>query len=288
MSTLTIRHLTTYRYLRPVAFGEHRMMLRPRDSHDQRVIEASLKIHPQPTSLHFVVDDFGNQIGIAQFSDCAQELRVESVVCLKHSPPRISVGDLEGHANRFPFDYSADESADLSICLERIPADPLSDPDDEVARWARKFLPPNGSIGTFELLTQLSQAIHCTFRYRRRDAKGVQQPAETLRLGHGSCRDFAMLMIDATRALGLAARFASGYLIRQSDEHGSTHAWAQVYLPGPGWVDFDPTSGNVGNERLVTVAVAHDPQHTLPLHGTYEGYASDSLGMDVKVFTEAS
>jgi hypothetical protein len=102
MSTLTIRHLTTYRYLRPVAFGEHRMMLRPRDCHDQRVIEASLKIHPRPTSLHFVVDDFGNQIGIAQFSDCAQEFCVESVVCLKLSPPRVSVRDLEEHADRFP------------------------------------------------------------------------------------------------------------------------------------------------------------------------------------------
>ncbi|MEI7872104.1 MAG: transglutaminase family protein [Alphaproteobacteria bacterium] len=288
MSTLTIRHLTTYRYLRPVAFGEHRMMLRPRDSHDQRVIEASLEIRPQPTSLHFIVDDFGNQVGIAQFSDCAQELCVESVVYLEQSPPRVSVRDLEERADRFPFDYSADESAEFALCLERTPADPLSDAGDEVAWWARGFLPPDGSIGTFELLTQLSQAIHCTFRYRRREAKGVQQPVETLRLGHGSCRDFAVLMIDAARALGLAARFASGYLVLSADEHGSTHAWAQVYLPGPGWVDFDPTSGSVGKERLVTVAVAHDPQHTLPLHGTYVGTASDSLGMDVKVFTQAS
>jgi transglutaminase-like putative cysteine protease len=288
MATLTIRHSTTYRYLRPVSFGEHRMMLRPRDSHDQRVIEASLIIRPQPTSLLFVVDDFGNQIGIAQFSGCAQEFCVESVVCLIQSPPRVSARDLKEHADRFPFDYSADESADLAPCLARVPADSVSDPDDEVACWARKFLPPDGSIDTFELLTQLSHAIHYTLRYRRRDAKGVQLPVETLRLGHGSCRDFAMLMIDAARALGLAARFASGYLILSSDEHGSTHAWAQVYLPGPGWVDFDPTSGNVGKERLVTVAVAHDPQHTLPLHGTYLGFASDSLGMDVKVFTEAS
>lgn len=289
MSTLTIRHLTTYRYLRPVAFGEHRMMLHPRDSHDQRVIEASLKIHPQPTSLHFVVDDFGNQVGIAQFSESAQELCVESVVCLEQSPPQVSACDLEERAARFPFDYSADESTDLALCLERTPADLLSDPGDEVACWARKFLPQdNGSIGTFELLTQLSRVIHGTFRYRRREAKGVQPPVETLRLGHGSCRDFAMLMIDAARALGLAARFASGYLILSSDEHGSTHAWAQVYLPGPGWVDFDPTSGNSGRAKLVVVAVAHDPQHTLPLHGTYVGSASDSLGMDVKVFTRVS
>ncbi len=288
MSTLTIRHLTTYRYLRPVAFGEHRMMLRPRDSHDQRVIEASLEIRPQPASLEFVIDDFGNQVGIAHFADCAQELCVESVVSLEQSPPPVSAGDLEERAGRFPFDYNTDECADLALCLERNSLDALGDPDDEVAGWAREFLPVDRSIGTFELLTQLSQSIHCTFRYRRREAKGVQLPVETLRQGHGSCRDFAMLMIDAARALGLAARFASGYLILSSDEHGSTHAWAQVYLPGPGWVDFDPTSGNIGRENLVVVAVAHDPQHTLPLHGTFIGAASDSLGMDVKVFTQAS
>ena len=284
MATLTIRHLTTYRYLRPVAFGEHRMMLRPRDSDDQRVIEASIQIRPQPTSLHFVLDDFGNQVGIAHFSDAAQELCIDSTVCLEQSPPEVSARDLEEHATSFPFDYSAGESANLALCLER----DGTDPEDEVGHWARQFLPPDQSIGTFDLLTRLSQAIHCTFRYRRREAKGVQQPIETLRLGHGSCRDFAMLMIDAARALGLAARFASGYLILSSDEHGSTHAWAQVYLPGPGWVDFDPTSGSVGKERLVTVAVAHDPQHTLPLHGTFVGSASDSLGMDVKVITRAS
>ena len=288
MPTLTIRHLTTYRYLRPVAFGEHRMMLRPRDSHDQRVIETSLEIYPQPASLHFIVDDFGNQIGIAQFSDSAQELCVESVVYLEQSPPPVSARHLDDRAARFPFAYSDEERTDLALYLERNRLDPQADPDDDVARWARGFLPLGESIGTFELLTGLSQAIHSTFRYRRREAKGVQAAAETLRLGHGSCRDFAVLMIDAARALGLAARFASGYLILSSDEHGSTHAWAQVYLPGPGWVDFDPTSGSVGKERLITVAVAHDPQHTLPLHGTYEGLASDSLGMDVKVFTQAT
>lgn len=288
MTTLTIRHLTTYRYLRPVAFGEHRMMLLPRDSEDQRVIEASIQISPQPTSLDFVLDDFGNQVGIAQFSDVAQELCVDSLVCLEQSPPEVSAHELAAHAARFPFDYSAGESAELALCLER----DGTGPEDVVGHWARRLLATDGAttgaIGTFDLLTRLSQAIHSTFRYRRREAKGVQPAAETLRLGHGSCRDFAMLMIDAARALGFAARFASGYLVLSSDEHGSTHAWAQIYLPGPGWVDFDPTSGNIGREKLVVVAVAHHPQHTLPLHGTYVGSASDSLGMDVKVVTQAT
>jgi hypothetical protein len=166
------------------------------------------------------------------------------------------------------------------------------DPGNEVGRWARQFLPPGGSIGTFELLTRLSQGINHGFRYRRREAKGIQQPVETLRLGHGSCRDFALLMIEAARSLGLAARFASGYLAVPLDDpeqptsgsaRGSTHAWAQIYLPGTGWIDFDPTSGSVGKIGLVTVAVVRDPHHATPLHGTFIGFPSDHLGMEVQV-----
>jgi transglutaminase-like putative cysteine protease len=145
---------------------------------------------------------------------------------------------------------------DLGQYIERHQLDPM----DEVGRWARQFLPPIGSLGTFELLTRLSEDIHHGFLYRRREAKGIQSPVETLRLGHGSCRDFAMLMIDAARSFGFAARFASGYLAVPLDDPqeptsgsacGSTHAWAQIYLPGAGWMDFDPTNGSVGNTGVV-------------------------------------
>ena len=288
MPSLTIRHVTTYRYRQPVAFGEHRMMLRPRDSHDQRVIEASLEISPEPRSLRFVQDAFGNHVGIARFSGRSKELCFESIVCLEHSPLDAADLDLEDAARTFPVDYGADEMPDLAHCIERH----QPDPGNEVGRWARQFLPPSGSIGTFELLTRLSQGINHGFRYRRREAKGIQQPVETLRLGHGSCRDFAMLMIEAARSLGLAARFASGYLAVPLDDpeeptsgsaRGSTHAWAQIYLPGTGWIDFDPTSGSVGKIGLVTVAVVRDPHHAIPLHGTFIGFPSDHLGMEVQV-----
>ena len=288
MPTLTIRHVTTYRYRRPVAFGEHRMMLRPRDSHDQRVIEASLEISPEPRSLRFGQDAFGNHVGIARFSGRSQELSFESIVCLEHSSSDTADLDLDDDARTFPFDYSADEMPDLARCIERH----QSDPGNEVGRWARRFLPPDGPIGTFELLTRLSQGINHGFRYRRREAKGIQQPVETLRIGHGSCRDFAMLMIEAARSLGFAARFASGYLAVPLDDpeermsgsaRGSTHAWAQIYLPGSGWIDCDPTSGSVGKIGLVTVAVVRDPHHAIPLHGTFIGFPSDHLGMEVQV-----
>src|SRR6202011_3795686 len=196
--------------------------------------------------------------------------------------------DLEDAARAFPADYRADEIPDLAHCIERH----QHDPGNEVGHWARQFLPSNGSIGSIELLTRLAQGIKHGFLYRRREAKGIQEPAETLRVGHGSCRDFAMLMIEAARSLGLAARFASGYLAVPLEDpeapmsgsaRASTHGWAQIYLPGTGWIDFDPTRGSVGKIGLVAVAVVRDPHHAIPLHGTFVGCPSDHLGMEVQV-----
>jgi transglutaminase-like putative cysteine protease len=287
MPFLTIRHVTTYCYRRPVAFGEHRMMLRPRDSYDQRVIQADLRISPEPRNLRFVQDAFGNDVGIARFSCRSTELSFDSVVCLEHSPYDIAL-DVEDGGRSFPADYSVGELRALAPYIERHQLDPM----DEVGRWARQFLLPSRSISAFELLTRLSQAIRHGFLYKRREAKGIQLPMETLRLGHGSCRDFAMLMIEAARSYGLAARFAWGYLAIPLDDpkeptsgssHGSTHAWAQIYLPGAGWIDFDPTSVSAGNVGLVIVAVVPDPRHAIPLHGTFIGCPSDHLGMEVQV-----
>jgi transglutaminase-like putative cysteine protease len=288
MPVFTIRHVTTYRYRRPVAFGEHRMMLRPRDSGDQRLLHAGLEITPEPKSLRFVQDAFGNHLGIARFSGRSKELRFESTVCLEHSPPDGLCLEIEDSAKAFPFEYCADEMPDLARCIERHHADP----EDEVGRWARQFLSSQGLTGTLELLTRLSQGIHRQFRYTRREEKGIQEPVVTLRLGQGSCRDFALLMIEAARALGFAARFASGYLATLLDHagestdsagHGATHAWAQIYLPAAGWIDFDPTSGGVGKKNLVVVAVVRDPSDAIPLHGTFVGFPTDPVAMEVEV-----
>jgi transglutaminase-like putative cysteine protease len=287
MRVVTIRHVTTYRYWQLVAFGEHRMMLRPRDSDDQRLLDVKLEITPEPRSLRFVQDAFGNHVGIARFSGRSKELRFESTVCVEHSPSDACHLEIDDRAKTFPFDYPADERRDLASCIERH----HPDPEDEVGRWARQFLSFQGTTGTLELLTGLTQGIHRQFQYRRREEKGIQEPVETLRLRQGSCRDFAMLMIESARALGLAARFASGYLATPLDDgepsdmagHGATHAWVQIYLPAAGWVDFDPTTGDVGKKNLVTVAVVRDPSHAIPLHGTFIGFPSDPVGMEVKV-----
>jgi transglutaminase-like putative cysteine protease len=221
-------------------------------------------------------------VGIARFSGRSKQLSFESIVSLEHSPC-----DLEDAGWALPVHYSVSELRDLAEYIERHQSDPI----DEVGCWAKEFLASRGSISAFDLLARLSQGIHHGFRYRRREAKGIQPPLETLGLRYGSCRDFAMLMIEAARSFGFAARFASGYLAVPLDypqkangsARGSTHAWAQIYLPGTGWIDFDPTSGSVGNIGLVTVATAPDPRHAIPLHGTFFGFPSDHLGMEVQV-----
>lgn len=289
MPVFTIHHVTTYRYWRPVAFGEHRMMLRPRDSADQRLLDAKLEITPEPKSVNFVQDAFGNCVAVARFSGRrSKELRFASTVSLEHSPADASRLESEDLAKTFPFDYRADEMPDLASCIERH----HPDPEDHVGRWARQFLAPQGATGTLEFLKRVTQGIHRQFRYCRREEKGIQEAVETLRLRQGSCRDFAMLMIETARSLGLAARFASGYLATPLDAaeapiaaagHGATHAWAQVYLPAAGWIDFDPTTGEVGRKHLIVVAVVRDPSHAIPLHGTFIGFPSDPVGMEVHV-----
>ncbi|MCW5736584.1 MAG: transglutaminase family protein [Enhydrobacter sp.] len=288
MPALTIRHVTTYRYRRPVAFGEHRMMLRPRDAHDQKITYAQLGITPKPCKLRYDHDGFGNHVAIAEFIAKATELSFESIVAIEHTPSSLSDLACAADAPAFPVDYGNDIEPDLEDFRRRRHADP----DDAIVGWARQFIDEAAAGGALALLIRLCRAVPQQLTYRRREAKGIQSPAETLRLGHGSCRDFAWLMIEAARALGLAARFASGYLAvdlepppeqGNSGPHGATHAWAQVYLPGMGWVDFDPTSGSVGKCALVTVAVVGDPQDALPLHGTFIGSASDPLGMEVRV-----
>lgn len=285
MPVLTVRHVTTYRYKQPVAFGEHRMMLRPRDSYDQKLIETQLAITPQPVDIRWVHDVFGNCVAIARFSGRAQELRLESVIRLDHSPSNALDFQIEEYAKRYPFTYGAEDIPDLLRSIER----QYLDPEHEVDRWARQFLRQDGRADTTELLAAMTHAIRQNFNYVAREENGVQDPLRTLRLGSGSCRDFAVLMMEAVRSLGLAAHFVSGYLYVPEDRckrrvgGGATHAWLRVYLPGAGWVEFDPTNGIVGSHGLIRVAVVRDPRQAVPVSGTWTGFPSDALGMTVEV-----
>ena len=290
MPVLTVRHVTTYRYKQPVAFGEHRMMLRPRDSYDQKLLDTNLEITPEPVDIRWVHDVFGNCVAIARFAGRAQELRFESVIRLEQSSANVLDFQIEEYAKRYPFTYGADEMPDLMRSVER----QYLDPEHELDRWARQFLRHDGRTETTELLASMTYAIRQTLTYVAREESGIQDPVRTLRLASGSCRDFAVLMMEAVRSLGLAAHFVSGYLYVPEDRRGgwvgggATHAWLRVYLPGAGWVEFDPTNGIVGSHNLIRVAVVRDPRQAVPVSGTWTGFPSDSLGMTVEVEVTAA
>jgi transglutaminase-like putative cysteine protease len=280
---LTVRHHSIYRYARAVSFGEHSMMFRPRDSHGLRLLNSKLTISPSPRSIRWLHDVFDNSVAIASFDEAADELSFESTITLEHYEAEPLDYQLEPAARTFPFAYATQEHASLERALHR------RYPSQDVADWARGFLDQAGSTETMGLLTSMTLATREQFCYVRRLERGTQTPSETFRSRTGSCRDFALFMIEAVRSLGFAARFVSGYIFvpdqnpSQSVGGGATHAWLQVYLPGAGWVDFDPTNSIVGNRNLIRVAVAWDPADVLPLWGTFTGSTSEFLGLEVNV-----
>lgn len=281
MSFLTVRHSTVYTYREPVELGEHRMMFRPRESHDLRLIQSNLDISPRPVSLRWLHDVFDNSVAVATFEGSTSELRFDSAVTLEHFETSLPDYPLEEYARTYPFRYSDEDFPNLARALCR------QHPDDLVSRWALQFLDDAHATGTMKVLRAITHGIREQFIYTRRVEKGVQTPAETMRKKRGSCRDFALLMMEAARSLGIAARFASGYIYVPDFSGvtggGATHAWMQAYLPGAGWVDFDPTNSIVGNRNLIRVAVAWAPEYALPLWGTYEGPADAFLDMEVTV-----
>jgi transglutaminase-like putative cysteine protease len=288
MAILTIRHVTTYHYRQPVAFGEHRMMLRPRDDDDQKVLLTELDISPAPSVLAWSRDTFGNHVATAHFAERAAELRFQSTIRLDHAPAAFHQSDIDDFARTYPFVYAAKDRPGLVPFV----APPAA--DAELERWIAGFLRTDRSADTHALLVDMTRTIKRTFKHIARHERGIQEPAQTLKLASGSCRDLAVLMIAALRGLGFAARFVSGYLhLGHEDDDdrvsgGNTHAWVQVYVPGPGWVDFDPSSGIIGNQNLVRVAVVHEPRAAIPLQGTWIGTAADHLAMNVAVKVTAA
>ncbi len=286
MSFLTVSHKTVYRYREPVELGEHRMMFRPRESHDLRLIKTNLAITPQPAHLRWLHDPFDNSVAVATFEGSTSELSFESTVTLEHFENTLPEYPLEEYARSYPFRYSDEDFPNLVRALQP------HYQAESVAKWALRFLDPSETTGTMKMLRAMTSGIRNEFHYTRRSEKGVQSPEETLRLGRGSCRDFAVLMMEACRSLGVAARFVSGYIFTPNSSGlaggGATHAWVQAYLPGAGWIDFDPTNSIIGNRNLIRVALAWAPEQVLPLWGTYAGPPNAFLDMDVTVaVTEA-
>jgi transglutaminase-like putative cysteine protease len=288
MKILTVRHSTTYRYARPVAFGQHRLMLRPRDSHDLRLIEAELTLSPRG-KLRWLHDVFGNSVALVDFEQPAAELSIVSTLHIERYGLARPDFPLEPAAELYPFVYSAGDRTDLGRLVERH----YPDPHGVVDEWARQFTPFR-PVGTLNLLAGMNKAIRETFTYVAREEEGVQSPIDTLETKTGSCRDFALLFIEAARSLGFGARFVTGYLYDPALDGaiavqgaGATHAWAEVYLPGAGWVEYDPTNGVIAGENLIRVAVTRDASQAVPVAGSFDGGPADYLGMQVEVVVSA-
>jgi transglutaminase-like putative cysteine protease len=288
MLALEIVHRTRYEYAEPVTLGDYRLMFRPRDSHDLRLLNTTLVIEPA-AQVRWIHDPFGNSIAIATFTDApVKVLEFVSTIEVEHygAPPELA--PIEDYAKKLPFSYLAEEAPDLARYLERH----YPDPNAAVSTWARQFIEGEGGDETFTALTRMCKGIQDTLKYSMRFEPGTQPPAATLESGGGTCRDYALLMMEGARALGVAARFITGYLYDPAldkpdapapDHPGQPHAWMEVYLPGAGWVEFDPTNGIIGSERLIRVAVGRDPEQAMPIKGTFTGTAGVGIVANVEV-----
>ena len=300
---LEVEHVTTYRYAKPVEFGLHRVAFHPRAAHDIRVLYADLTVSPH-SRQHWIHDVFSNSVAVVEPLVPAETLSFTARFAIEHLGVKNHELPVDQDAKLYPFQYSPDDLVNLSGFL------PLQYPNDAaaVSEWVAGFLPQRGTIHTRDVLANINQFVRTDFAYAARHSQGTQSPAETLALRSGTCRDFALLMMEAARGLGIAARFVSGYIYDPvlDDENpdggeiqgqgvqsldvgggtlgsGATHAWMHVYLPGAGWVPFDPTNTLSGGTDLIRVAFTRTPEQAAPVSGAWTGDAGDFLGMDVAV-----
>ena len=285
--SLKIHHKTTYRYNKPVALGPHRLMLRPRESRDLRLISSNITITPQPV-VTWAYDVFGNAVATVTFQTITDNLVIDSVAELQLDAVAWPVFSIAASAIVYPFRYSDDEWTDLgALAIQQYP-----DPTGQLRDWARAFV-LGQSTDTLSLLKDLSAGVASWIRYQSRDDEGTQSPTQTLDRGWGSCRDFAVLFADAARSLGFGTRIVSGYLYNPdqqsvgSNDVGSTHAWAEVFVPGAGWITFDPTNRSVGSLNLIPVAVVRDIQQAIPVSGNFVGMTDAFAGMSVEVLVRS-
>lgn len=279
-----ITHTTEYRYAKPVQLGVHRLMFRPRDSHDLRVLATDLKVEPEGAEVRMVIDAYENSIALVHPRSPSNQLKFTCLFSVEHTGSRALDLPLTPGAEHYPFEYAAEDRLMLHPYLT-----PYYDADESLMSWTRQFVVDDSR----QILVEMTRRIRETMTYQPRDEEGVQTPAQTLALKTGSCRDFATLMIEAVRRLGYAARFVSGYVYSPGNDapdangnqspSGVTHAWVQVFMPGAGWMPFDPTNNLIGGTDLIRVGVARHASFASPVSGMWTGAPADYLGMNVNV-----
>jgi len=278
MKRIRIIHKTEYFYNQPVTFNPHRALMRPREGHDVHIVRGAVDIAPKAT-VRWLRDIYDNAIAIVAFEEASETLRIASEVDvdLYYDDPIEWV--IAPYARSFPFQYEPTEHIDLMIY--RLPSYPYD--GTTLLTWLRELYGPGQVIDTFDLLNNLNTHIYRSFKYDSRDAFGVQLPNDTLKLGSGTCRDFAVLMMEAARYWGFGARFVSGYIQMAEGQHGATHAWTEIYIPGAGWRGYDPTNNKLAGSEHIPVAVSREQEKASPLSGSWGGPADAFNRMNVSV-----
>jgi len=283
MPVLTITHRTEYRYATLVAPGPHRLMLRPRETPELRLLSFDLLVQPE-AAVTWAHDVSGNSVATAGFSGLADVLTIESRLTVDLVAPAWPVFDIAASAQHYPFRYSDEDWIDLGALARPQYVDVAG----RLSGWVEGFVMMRPT-DTLSLLRDVANGVSGRINYQSREVEGTQGPLETLDRGWGSCRDIAVLFAEAVRTLGFGARIVSGYLyVAASDivgwtDAGSTHAWVEVFVPGAGWIAFDPTNRSVGSANLIPVAVARHITQVAPVTGSFHGRSGDLLGMRVEV-----
>lgn len=278
-----IEHKTIYSYRQPVTFGQHRLVLRPREGHDLRVQHMEMQITPHH-DIQWAHDIYNNSVAIVNFLEPAARLEIQSTAIVERTFPDVRQSNLRSSPVNFPLNYDVLESQIVTVYQS------VSYPDDfsPVRTWLKGFPNISAATNAEDMLLNLCSMICQKIKYQRRYAKGVQSPDQTIQLNSGSCRDMATLMMDAARGLGLAARFASGYLDCPASEAGraAMHAWTEVYLPIIGWRGYDPTLGEIVSRKHILVGVSHHPRGVMPVSGLFTGLTGDYIDMTAQVKIE--